>query len=129
MHAAFEFLHVVDVLHPLHIDIAQQHDALDLARDRRGELRLARCIDLFSAVVEHILDLLVCHLAELFGRVAQILLRCQPAEEVVAQALEIPVVMDLFINKITVNGGIDRLLDHVLDDAADILAVKHLVAL
>ena len=127
-HALLELVHVVNVLHPLGVNIAQQADTLQLAH-RLGTVALfLRGQDIHAALVQFVGDAIFGQVAELFGGVVEVGGQAQPVHKVAAQAREIPIVGGLAVQVVRA-GIVNGLAHHLVQLAGDILAVQHHLAL
>ena len=95
INALTQFIHRVDVIHPLFIHDAQQHDALKLTHNLFADLFFA-CLIHFVGALNQLVSYILFgfQLLQLVAVIVEIVLRREPAEIIVAQSGEIPVVRD-----------------------------------
>ena len=127
-HALLELVHIVDMLHPLGIDIAQQADALQFAHRLFAVALLLRGQDIHAALVQLISNALAGQLTQLLGGVVEVGGQAQPVHKVAAQTGKIPII-GRFAVQVVCAGIINGLAHHLMQLAGDILAVQHHLAL
>ena len=63
----FEFLHIVNVIHPFGIDHFEQDDTLQLTHDSWGEFCLSLCIEFGSFLLQILFNVVFVRICELFA--------------------------------------------------------------
>ena len=116
------------MIHPLLVNVAEQHDALKLAHSLGSVLSLLRRVDSLGALDQHIGDIGLLHAVEFVNGVGQVVGHCQNARVMLAEPGDIPVVGDVSLTE-HIHVLLYALAYHRLDAVADIVAVKHLRAL
>ena len=111
------------------VNRAQQDHALELAHQVAAKLLLALLVQLMGAVDQHLLDFLPRGIPQLGGRIMKILFPGQPAEELPAQAIEIPIVVHPVVRQISCAGRGNRVVHHFEDDVLDIFPFQDFIAL
>ena len=127
-HALLELVHIVDMLHPLGVNIAQQADALQLAHRLFTVALFLRGQDIHAALIQLIGNALAGQLTQLLGGVVEIGGQAQPVHKVAAQTGKVPIIGRFAVQVVRAR-SINRLAHHLMQLAGDILAVQHHLAL
>lgn len=70
--ALLELIHRINVIHPLRIDVLQQHHALHFTHDRRGERLLTQVVKLVRTLLEKIDDRLLLEILKRLTLIVQL---------------------------------------------------------
>ena len=116
------------MIHPVAVNGLEQAYALYLAHCFCAHVSLAGLVDEHSSFLEEVGDILLVKLVELLSGVVEVGVHNVQVQEVRTQTVEVPVLSDC-IRAVHVDSLVDGGVHHVDDVLADILAVKHLVAL
>ena len=116
------------MVHPLGVDLFEQHDALQLAGDVLAQLRLTLGVQLMHLLFDLLGELLAVHALELIRLDVQQVAGNQ-ADEVVAEALHVPVLRLHAVRHVHADRRLDRLVHHGQDGILEVLAVQYAVAL
>ena len=127
-HALFELVHVVDVLHPLGVHVAQQADALQLAHHGRAVALLLGGEDVHAPLVQQVGDVLPFQVVELVGGIVEVGGQAQPVHIMAAQRGKIPVIGAVAVEEVLA-GIVNGLAHHFMQLVGDVLAVQHGLAL
>ena len=127
-HALFELVHVVDVLHPLGVHIAQQADTLQLTHHGRAIALLLGGEDVHTPLVQQVGDVLPFQVVELVGGIVEVGGQAQPVHIMAAQRGKIPVIGAVAVEEVLA-GIVNGLAHHFMQLVGDVLAVQHGLAL
>ena len=126
--ALAQLVHVVDVVHPVAVDAAQQADALQLPHQGRAVAGFLVGKDLHAAVVKGVGHPLGGQAGQLAVGVVEVAVGGQPAVVVAAEGGKVPGGLVLARQEEGA-AAVHVVPQHLVDVGADVLAVQHLVAL